>query len=171
MPFWLQILLSVLGGIALLWGALIVALLVHYRRADRSIDWREMARLAPTPSGSSNVWPSTRVCRALPGGGWVAFSSICCYRSTWSPTSSRYSDTSTTRSSSRSGCASPSHTPAWTPLSETGQEHPTGLPRSSRSPKRASSASGGRRRCQHWSATPRGYGIQPPCSRAEAREP
>lgn len=47
MPFWLQILLSVLGGIALLWGALIVALIVHYRRADRSIDWREMARLAP----------------------------------------------------------------------------------------------------------------------------
>lgn len=47
MPYWLQILLSVLGSIALLWGALMIVLIVHYRRADRSIDWREIARLAP----------------------------------------------------------------------------------------------------------------------------
>ncbi|MDR6905852.1 uncharacterized membrane protein YkvA (DUF1232 family) [Agromyces sp. 3263] len=47
MPTWLEILLGVVGGLVLLWGALIIALVIQYRRTGRSIDWREVARLAP----------------------------------------------------------------------------------------------------------------------------
>jgi uncharacterized membrane protein YkvA (DUF1232 family) len=43
----LEILLGVLGGLALLWVALILALTIQYRQTGRRINWREVARLAP----------------------------------------------------------------------------------------------------------------------------
>ena len=47
MPTWLEILLGVVGGLVLLWGALVIALVIQYRRAGRRLDWREIARLVP----------------------------------------------------------------------------------------------------------------------------
>lgn len=47
MPEWAAILLGVGGGLVLLWLGLVVALGVAARRSGRSVDWREVARLAP----------------------------------------------------------------------------------------------------------------------------
>ena len=47
MPEWLQVLLGVLIGVLVLWGALIVALWVQQRRLGLDLDRHEIARLAP----------------------------------------------------------------------------------------------------------------------------
>ena len=44
---WLQILLSVLGGVLLLWLALVAFLWLQQRRTGQTTNWREIARLAP----------------------------------------------------------------------------------------------------------------------------
>jgi uncharacterized membrane protein YkvA (DUF1232 family) len=47
MPEWAIILLSVAGGILLLWIALLAVLWVQQRRAGNEVDWREIVRLVP----------------------------------------------------------------------------------------------------------------------------
>jgi uncharacterized membrane protein YkvA (DUF1232 family) len=47
MPEWLTIVLSVLGGILLLWVVLLVVLWVQQRRAGNDVDWRGILRLVP----------------------------------------------------------------------------------------------------------------------------
>ncbi len=47
MPEWAIILLSVAGGILLLWIALLALLWVQQRRAGNEVDWREIVRLVP----------------------------------------------------------------------------------------------------------------------------
>jgi uncharacterized membrane protein YkvA (DUF1232 family) len=44
---WVIILLSVAGGILLLWIALLAVLWVQQRRAGNEVDWREIVRLVP----------------------------------------------------------------------------------------------------------------------------
>lgn len=46
-PEWWGPLLAVLGGVALLWCALVVVLWVQQRRAGGSVDWRAAMRLVP----------------------------------------------------------------------------------------------------------------------------
>lgn len=47
MPWWSVVLLSVVGGILLLWIALIVVLWVQQRRSGSDVDWRAVVRLVP----------------------------------------------------------------------------------------------------------------------------
>ncbi|MGL4254710.1 YkvA family protein [Microbacterium sp.] len=47
MPEWAIVLLSVAGGLILLWIALLAVLWVQQRRAGNAVDWREIARLVP----------------------------------------------------------------------------------------------------------------------------
>ncbi|MCI1019760.1 DUF1232 domain-containing protein [Microbacterium sp. C5A9] len=47
MPDWLVGVAGVIGGLVLLWVALVVFLLVQQRRAGNDVDWRDIARLAP----------------------------------------------------------------------------------------------------------------------------
>lgn len=47
MPEWLRVALGVLGGLVLLWGALVGALWAQLRRTGRDVDWRELLRLVP----------------------------------------------------------------------------------------------------------------------------
>lgn len=47
MPDWLTVVLGVLGGFVLLWGALMAVLWWQQRRAGASVDWRGLLRLAP----------------------------------------------------------------------------------------------------------------------------
>lgn len=47
MALWLQILLSVLGGVVVLWLALVAFLWLQQRRTGQTTNWREIARLAP----------------------------------------------------------------------------------------------------------------------------
>ncbi len=47
MPEWAILLLSVAGGILLLWIALLALLWVQQRRAGNEVDWREIVRLVP----------------------------------------------------------------------------------------------------------------------------
>ena len=47
MPEWAVIVLSVLGGVVLLWLLLLGTLWVQQRRAAKSMDWREILRLVP----------------------------------------------------------------------------------------------------------------------------
>ncbi|MDR6866997.1 uncharacterized membrane protein YkvA (DUF1232 family) [Microbacterium resistens] len=47
MPEWLIVLLSVLGGIVLLWAVLVGLLWVQQRRTGTAVDWRAMMRLVP----------------------------------------------------------------------------------------------------------------------------
>ncbi|MEO7147423.1 MAG: DUF1232 domain-containing protein [Terrimesophilobacter sp.] len=47
MALWLQILLGLLGGVIVLWLALVAFLLLQQRRSGQATDWREIARLAP----------------------------------------------------------------------------------------------------------------------------
>ena len=44
---WWGLALAVLDGLALVWCALVVALLLEQRRRGRSVDWREALRLVP----------------------------------------------------------------------------------------------------------------------------
>jgi uncharacterized membrane protein YkvA (DUF1232 family) len=46
-PWWSVVLLSVVGGILLLWIALIVVLWVQQRRSGSDVDWRAVVRLVP----------------------------------------------------------------------------------------------------------------------------
>jgi uncharacterized membrane protein YkvA (DUF1232 family) len=46
-PDWLIIVLSVVGGILLLWIAFVVMLWIQQRRAGSTVDWREALRLVP----------------------------------------------------------------------------------------------------------------------------
>ncbi len=47
MALWLQILLGVVGGIVILWLALVAFLWQQQRRAGHTTNWREIARLVP----------------------------------------------------------------------------------------------------------------------------
>lgn len=47
MPDWVAVVLAVLGGLVLVWVALIVVLAVQHRRLGRELDWREILRLIP----------------------------------------------------------------------------------------------------------------------------
>lgn len=47
MPWWSVVLVSVVGGILLLWIALIVVLWVQQRRSGSGVDWRAVVRLVP----------------------------------------------------------------------------------------------------------------------------
>lgn len=47
MPDWLGIVLGVVAGLLLVWGALAAALWTAMRRSGHDVDWRELARLAP----------------------------------------------------------------------------------------------------------------------------
>lgn len=47
MPDWLVGVAGVIGGLVLLWVALVVYLWVQQRRAGNDVNWRDSARLAP----------------------------------------------------------------------------------------------------------------------------
>jgi len=47
MPDWLVGVAGVIGGLVLLWVALVVFLWVQQRRAGNDVNWRDIARLAP----------------------------------------------------------------------------------------------------------------------------
>lgn len=47
MPDWVAVVLAVVGGLAVLWAALIVILVGQHRRLGRELDWREILRLIP----------------------------------------------------------------------------------------------------------------------------
>lgn len=47
MPEWLTVVVSIAGGVLILWGALIAVLWAQARRAGDTLDWREIARLVP----------------------------------------------------------------------------------------------------------------------------
>ena len=47
MPEWLAIVLGVLGGVLLLWLALLLVLWIQQRRAGNEVDWRAVVRLVP----------------------------------------------------------------------------------------------------------------------------
>lgn len=47
MPEWLAIVLGVLGGVLLLWLALLLVLWIQQRRAGTEVDWRAVVRLVP----------------------------------------------------------------------------------------------------------------------------
>ena len=47
MPEWPVILLGVLGGVLLLWVALLIVLWVQQRRSGSEVDWRDILRLVP----------------------------------------------------------------------------------------------------------------------------
>jgi uncharacterized membrane protein YkvA (DUF1232 family) len=46
MPEWLRVLLAVLGGLAIVWIALVIFLAIQQRRSGK-LEWREIVRLAP----------------------------------------------------------------------------------------------------------------------------
>ena len=46
-PDWAVIVLSVVGGVVLLWLVLLAVLWVQQKRAGKSVDWREILRLVP----------------------------------------------------------------------------------------------------------------------------
>jgi uncharacterized membrane protein YkvA (DUF1232 family) len=46
-PAWLQIVLGVVAGFALVWLILVIVLVIQRRRAGSDVDWRGIARLAP----------------------------------------------------------------------------------------------------------------------------
>ena len=45
MPEWAVVLLSVLGGLVVVWLVLLLILWVQQRRASRNVDWRQIVRL------------------------------------------------------------------------------------------------------------------------------
>ena len=47
MPIWLTIVIAVVGGVLVLWLALIALLWVQQRRTGSAVDWRAMMRLVP----------------------------------------------------------------------------------------------------------------------------
>ncbi len=47
MPDWLIIVVGIVGGIVLLWVALLVALWIQQQRAGSDVDWRSILRLVP----------------------------------------------------------------------------------------------------------------------------
>lgn len=47
MPAWLQIVLGVVAGFAVVWLILVIVLVIQQRRAGSDVDWRGIARLAP----------------------------------------------------------------------------------------------------------------------------
>ena len=47
MPEWLVIVLGVIGGLVLLWVALLVTLWLQQLRTGAAVDWRAVARLVP----------------------------------------------------------------------------------------------------------------------------